>query len=102
MDRVNLSQVVRVQFFKIMIEVDELDEILAKESCGGESHQNLILSSIRRDLSNLDEPPPLVFLHIQVKPLALQNQSARCQVTLRTEVFVRSEEWSMLIQQLIA
>ena len=81
--RVHLSQVVRVQFFKVMIEGDELDEILAEESCGGEGHQNLILSSIRRDLSDLDEPPPLVLFHIQVKPLALQNQSARCQVALK-------------------
>ena len=65
-----------------MVEVDEKDEVLAEESCCGESHENLVLPSICRDLGNLDKPSSLVLLDIQVEPLTLQHKRPGCQVTL--------------------
>ena len=40
------------------------------------------LSAIGGDLCNLDEPSSLVLLHIQVEPLALQDQSPRGEISL--------------------
>jgi len=41
-----LSQVVGIQLFQVMVEIDELDKVLAEERSSGKSHQDLILSSI--------------------------------------------------------
>jgi len=73
--QLTLSQIVRIQDFQITIEVDESDQVLTEEGSRRECHQNLILSPVSADLCDLDEPSPLVLLHIQVEPLALQHQS---------------------------
>ena len=38
------------------------------------------LSSVGRHLCDLDEPPPLVLLHVQIEPLPLQGDSSGGQV----------------------
>jgi len=69
----SLLQVVRINLAETLIEVNELQKVLTEQSSSGKGHQNLILSSICRNLCHLDEPSSLILLDVQVEPFALQD-----------------------------
>merc|ERR1711892_455035 len=77
-----LNQILRINLFKVAIKVNKGDQVLAEHCRGGQRHQNLVLSPVRRDLSDLDEPPSLILLHIQIESLVLEAQSPRGQIPL--------------------
>ena len=67
---------------KILVEINELQQVLIKHGGRRESHQNLIFPSVCAYLRNLDEPSSLVLFHVQVEPFTLQNQVPGCQISL--------------------
>ena len=60
--------------------LDHGDQMLAELCRGGERHEDLVLPAVGRDLGDLDEPAARVLLHVEVEPLALQDEGARGQV----------------------
>merc|ERR1719270_3036062 len=76
----SLFQVVRVKLMKTIIEINHLDKILTKHVGSSKCHQNLILSSIRGHLGNLEESSSLILVDIQIESLGVQEDGSRGKV----------------------
>jgi len=76
-----LGQALRVNAFQLTIELDHAHQVVS-ECCGRwQCHQDLVFSSVRRNLSHLDEATAGVLLHVQIEPFVFQDKGPGRQVS---------------------
>ena len=81
--------------------LDHGDQMLAELRCGRKRHEDLVLPPVGGNLCDLDEPAARVLLHVEVEPLALQDEGARGlgvdSIGLKTLVYVLGKNLGYLL-----